>query len=119
MPALGLKINSYQVKLGPKMVYGTQNTSFLAYAHIRCFCEQNHAFDIFFLLPNSPVPAAYYLPPAGSASGNAAIFLPQDQYKSYIDLLRHEKPVSAYIWTERPDTCHIYTGNEPVGEGEI
>ncbi len=118
MPALGLQINSYRVNLGPKMNFGTQFTTFFAYALIRCQCVSNHILDIYFLLPDSPIPAAFYrgVPTSG---GTAAIFLPATQYAAYIDLLRNENPVSAYIWTEKPEACHIYTGNEPVGEEEF
>ena len=45
-------------------------------------------------------------------------FLPESHYSRYIDLLRNEKPVFAYLNSEYPDINRLYTGTEPVGEEE-
>ncbi len=43
-----------------------------------------------------------------------------DQYLWCIDLLRNEKPVYIVLDDERPNLHNrLYTGEEPVGEGEI
>lgn len=117
MPALGLKVNSYTVQLGQKFGFGSQTAYWTVHAVIKCACDNNYSLVIYFLTPDSAVPAAYYK--AGSTSGGAAsIFLPFNHFPSYMDLLRNEGPVSAYIWTDKPETCHLYTGNEIPGEGE-
>ncbi len=40
-----------------------------------------------------------------------------DQFPAVIDILRNEQPVMVYY--SSPPFAHIFTGSEPIGEGEI
>ena len=40
-----------------------------------------------------------------------------DQFPAVIDILRNEQPV--YVHYSNPTFAHIFTGSEPIGEGEL
>lgn len=40
-----------------------------------------------------------------------------DQFPAVIDILRNEEPV--WVHYSNPTFAHIFTGSEPVGEGEL
>ena len=46
------------------------------------------------------------------------IYARSEEYSWYIDILRNEKPVYAYIDNVKPSLNQITTGPEPVGEEE-
>ena len=46
------------------------------------------------------------------------IYARAEEYSWYIDILRNEKPVYAYIDSTKPSLNQITTGPEPVGEEE-
>ena len=48
----------------------------------------------------------------------ARIVVPWDQFPVYLDVLRNEKPIYAYLNSDRPISNRIYTGEEPIGVDE-
>ena len=46
------------------------------------------------------------------------IFLPFHEMEPFVDLLRNEKPVTAYLNSDSPQWNQLFTGKEPVGEAE-
>jgi hypothetical protein len=40
-----------------------------------------------------------------------------DQFPAVIDILRNEEPV--WVYYSNPTFAHIFTGSEPIGEGEL
>ncbi len=47
----------------------------------------------------------------------AKMYLPASQYLWYIDLLRNEKPITAYVY-DNPNMNRLAAGSEPTGEEE-
>jgi hypothetical protein len=69
---------------------------------------------IYFLKPDSPDMDNLYL--VDRKLGR--IVVPWDQFPVYVDLLRNEKPIYAYLNSNTPISNRVYTGQEPVGEEE-
>ncbi|MBM4465726.1 MAG: hypothetical protein FJ014_09280 [Chloroflexi bacterium] len=105
-------VASYRVALARQMTLGGGAIKF--YAYITCRGADGHKFTIYFLQPDSQVPDNIYNP----ANKVGSAYLPAEQFSWYIDLLRNEKPVYAYLNSDRPIDNYLYTGEEPVGEGE-
>jgi hypothetical protein len=107
------EVVSYQVYLARNMSIGG---GALAHFHAYIICEgaKGERFTVYFLTPESEPADNFYR----SKEEWATSFLPAAQYPWYIDLLRNEKPVFAYLSEERPDWNRLFTGSEPVGEGE-
>lgn len=51
-----------------------------------------------------------------TSEGLAHMFLAMEHYSAVVDLLRHEKPA---FFTFTSSRGLIYTGKEPIGEGEL
>ena len=75
----------------------------------------DHVFFMIFLAPGSSVPEAFYRP----ADKLGAIFLPFGDIAPYVDLLRNEKPLTAFLDSDKPWRNGIFSALEPVGEGEL
>lgn len=84
------------------------------YAYIVCQGKQGQSITFYFLRPDAPVPPNTY----DGSTRRAVAYLPHDQYLWYVDALRHERPVYAYVSERNPEWNRIHTGKEPVGEGE-
>ncbi len=76
--------------------------------------DGNHLCRVYFVAEGSELPVSFYQPQAHGGG----IFLHATELAPLIDLLRNEKPVRAYLNSENPERNKIYTGLEPVGEGE-
>jgi hypothetical protein len=105
-------VASYEVTLSRQMTIGGGAAKF--YANILCRSSDGYRFAIYFLRPDSNEIANVYNPTAKWATS----YLPADHLVWYLDLLRNEKPVYAYLNSETPIGNRLYTGAEPVGEGE-
>ncbi len=111
MTEIKFKITRYSVVLAREMKYPNRVT---VRAQITCIGAKRDTMRIFFLHPRSRKPRNTY----DSKSKTATMYIEADHYERFIDLLRNERPVYAYIDLVNPDRCRIYTGTEPVGEGE-
>ena len=105
-------VSSYEVNLARQMTIGGGAIKF--YANILCRSGDGYRFAIYFLRSDSSPADNVYNPTAKWATA----YLPAEQFNWYIDLLRNEKPVYAYLNSDRPIGNRLYTGAEPVGEGE-
>ena len=47
-----------------------------------------------------------------------AIFLPFEDMDQYVDMVRNEKPIYAYLNSDHPQWNSLKTSKEPVGEEE-
>ncbi len=47
-----------------------------------------------------------------------ALFLPFEELGGFVDLVRNEKPVFAYLNSDKPEWISVRTSKEPVGEEE-
>lgn len=83
-------------------------------AIIECNGAGADRLGIYFLTPDSPVPANVYNP----AANWATIFLPKQLYSWYHDLFLNEKPLFAYCNSDKPEWNQVSTGSEFPGETE-
>lgn len=106
-------VSSYQVKLGQAMSSTWSEVDIKARGVISCHGE-GHKFIAYFLAEDSPVPDPVYK--VNDKVGT--IFLPFADMPPFIDLLRNEKPIYAYMNSDKPQWNSIGTSLEPVGEEE-
>jgi hypothetical protein len=106
-------VDKYIMSLGyaNNAVWGGVNIKIRGY--IACYGD-DHRFIAYFLTDDSPVPAPVYV----VANKVGAIFLPFKEMPPFVDLVRNEKPLYAYLNSDKPEWNHLKTGKEPVGEGE-
>ncbi len=105
-------VTSYEAFLSRQMTIGGGAIKF--YAQIVCRSAAGIRFAIFFLRPDGGSTNNVY----NVRAKWATCYLPADQYPWYVDLLRNEKPVRAYLNSTNPIANRLYTGREPVGEEE-
>ncbi|MFX1451498.1 MAG: hypothetical protein ACFFCM_11685 [Promethearchaeota archaeon] len=111
------KAKNYEVFLARRMssTINGKNIKFTAYIVITG--EDNHELTIKFLHPDSDIINNSYDP----IDKKATIYIPPEQsyqFSWYVDILRNEKPVYVYVSSTHPIDNSVYTGKEPVGEGE-
>jgi hypothetical protein len=105
------EVSEYALFLATHMTKG-ERAHF--YAYIVCQGKQGQTLTFYFVRPDAPIPPNSYDPGTRKASA----YLPHDQYLWYVDALRNERPVYAYVSRANPEWNRIHTGKEPVGEGE-
>lgn len=108
------EIKSYQTALGDRMTGSANGQSINFRGYIICYGDDSFHLVLYFLNPNSPVPPPSYL----EQFKRGVLYLPFEQMQNYVDLLRNEKPLYAYLNSNRPEWNNIKTTNEPIGEEE-
>lgn len=108
------KVVNYEVQLGYKMSANWNGVDIEVQGILNCNSVDGYKFIIYGLHPLSDVPGPIYYEP----NKVGAIFIPFKDLPTYIDLVRNEKPVYAYLDTENPEWNGIRTGKEPTGEQE-
>jgi hypothetical protein len=107
-------VESYKVKLGQAMTATWGGKKIKARGVISCHGGKGYRFIAYFLTGDSPVPSPVY-----KEDGKvAAVFFPFNEIPVFLDLLRNEKPIFAYMNSDRPDWNSLSTSQEPVGEEE-
>lgn len=106
-------VEKYRLAQGYKLsaTWGGISAKFRGY--VACY-GGDHRFIIYELTPDSPVPNPTYI----VANKVGAIFVQPGELQFYIDLLRNERPVYAYLNDNKPEWNYLRTTNEPVGEEE-
>jgi hypothetical protein len=111
MATATFQISTYEIKLARQMTIGGGAIQF--YSYITCH-GGGYTLLIYFLKPDSPDMDNLYL--VDRKLGR--IVVPWNQFPVYVDLLRNEKPIYAYLDSDTPIWNRVYTGQEPVGEEE-
>ncbi|WP_452221879.1 hypothetical protein [Lacinutrix salivirga] len=106
-------VNNYKMALGYKSSATWGGTQIQIQGYITCYGD-GHRFIIYFLHEDSPKPQPTFIP----ANKVGAIFIPFKDMQMYVDMVRNEKPVYAYLNSSKPEWNSIKTSNEPVGEEE-
>jgi len=106
-------VERYEIKLGHALSATWSGTPIKARGVVACY-GGDHRFIAYFLTDDSKVPGPVYI----VANKVGAIFLPFAEMGPFVDILRNEKPVYAYMNSTRPEWNQLYTGKEPVGEAE-
>jgi len=119
MASVTIEIKFYQTswrQLERRTVAGKE---VLVRAQVRCTgspvkSDIEHTLDAVFISPDSPTPAPWF----NADEHKAAIYLPISDLMAFVDTLRNEKPIYAFLDDARPDLISVLTNKEPVGEGE-
>ena len=106
-------IKSYSVKLGDSMTATWNGTQIKARGIVACQ-GSDHRFIAYFLTKDSAIPDSVYI----EANRVGAIFCPFEEMSAYVDLVRNEKPIYAYLNSARPEWNNLSTSQEPIGEEE-
>ncbi|MCY4466810.1 MAG: hypothetical protein OXE46_14865 [Chloroflexi bacterium] len=76
--------------------------------------QQEYRLDVYFLAPDSPVPA----PQVDVANRRGSIFMVISDIHAFVDILRNEKPIFGHLRGDHPQWTSVTTTNEPVGTGD-
>ncbi len=116
MATKAFEVKSYQIFLGRKMnMHSGAGDVAHFHGYIVCQGPKGERYTVYFVHPESKGVENFYDP----RENWAASFVPAEYYPWYVDLLRNEKPVFAQLNQERPEWNRLFTGSEPVGEGEL
>ena len=107
------QVTSYKMALGHAISATWSGKKIKIRGYVACY-GGDHRFIGYFLTNDSPVPNPVYV--VDNKVG--AIFLPFDEMPLFVDMLRNEKPVYAYLNSNHPEWISIKTSKEPVGEEE-
>jgi len=99
--------------LGHGLTATWSGTKIKARGIVACY-GVDHRFIAYFLTNDSSVPNPVYI----VKNRVGAIFLPFKEMGPFVDLVRNEKPIYAYLNSDRPDWNNISTSKEPIGEEE-
>jgi hypothetical protein len=113
MPTSVFPVENYEIILGHGNTATWGGKLIKARGIVSCYGPNNLRFLAYFLTDDSPVPPPTYI----EANKVGAIFLPFKEMPPFIDLVRNEKPLYAYLNTDHPEWNSIRTTKEPVGEG--
>lgn len=106
-------VESYVLALGHGMTATWSGKQIKARGYVACY-GGDHRFIAYFLKDDSPVPGPVYV----VQNKVGAIFLPFNEMGPFVDLVRNERPVYAYLNSDRPEWNSLKTSREPVGEEE-
>ncbi|MFQ5528627.1 MAG: hypothetical protein ACE5GX_20525 [Thermoanaerobaculia bacterium] len=112
MAIKSFEVKSYKVKAGFELSGGGGGPKSRGY--LACFGDDGYRFVIYFAAPGSAMAPPRYFPNTKFGSIN----VPVDEMPHYVDLVRNEKPVYAYLNSDNPQWNSISTSTEPVGEEE-
>lgn len=107
------RILKYKLALGHAMSATWGGQRIKARGYVTCF-GKDHRLIAYFLTDDSPIPPPMYV----VANKVGALFLPFKEIEPFVDLVRNEKPVYAYLNSLKPEWISIKTSKEPVGEEE-
>ena len=106
-------VEHYRVSLNHELTASWSGTIIKARGKIVCQGD-DHLLFAYFLKDDNQIPEPVYM-----ENDNAgAIFLPFIDMGTFIDILRNEKPVYAYLDSDKPEWIGIGTFREPVTERE-
>lgn len=106
-------VKNYEVRVGYGLTATWSGTLIKAQGVLACY-GADLRFIMYFLREDSPVPNPIYHIP----NKVGAIFLPFKDMAHYVDLVRNEKPIYAYLNSDKPEWNNISTSKEPIGEEE-
>jgi hypothetical protein len=107
-------VTSYKIKLGYGMTATWSGKQIKARGIVAYHGAGGYRFIAYFLKDDSSVPDPVYV--VNNKVG--AIFLPFNEMGPFVDLVRNEKPIYAYLNDAKPEWNNISSSQEPVGEEE-
>lgn len=76
--------------------------------------DEDYRLDVYFLTADSPTPD----PIVDIEARTGAIFLPAEEMRTIIDVMRNEKPLYGHLRGDNPQWTSITSAQEPVGVGD-
>ena len=113
MSAVKFEVKKYQVTLGGDLPSIVSDNDTKVCGIIGCY-GGGYQLMINFVEEGDKIPAPLY----NENSHVGSIYISGCKINTFIDLLRNEKPIFAYLNSEKPEWCNISTSHEAVGEGE-
>ena len=111
-------VKHYYIQLGDTLDAGPYGPEIKARGVISCLGEDQdkvtYVFFAYFLRDDSPVRGPFY----NVRAKRGGIFVPFKEMGTFVDILRNEKPIYAYLDSDDPKKNRISTLWEDVGEGE-
>jgi len=107
------QVETYSINIGYEQSGGGGGPKSRAY--LSCTGKDGSRFVIYFAAPGSEMAPPRYFPETKFGSIN----VPFDEMHNYVDLVRNEKPVYAYLNSEKPQWNCLSTAMETVGEEEL
>ena len=107
------RVVKYKLRLGYKGGATWNGVAIRCRGYICCYnINYEYRFIIYFLTEDSPVADPVYI----EQNKVGAIFLPFKEIMPYIDMVRNERPIYAYLNSDKPEWNCIRTSIEPIGE---
>lgn len=113
MAIASFEVSTYDIRMARQLDLNVDGHLVRYHAVISCR-GGGYTLAIYFLTSASFIPNNAY----DAAAKRGTIYLPLEQYPLYLDILRNESPVYCFLNSSYPLHNGIYTGVEPVGEGE-
>ena len=113
MAVASFEISTYDVRLARQLDTHVDGNLVRYHACITCRVTE-YTLLMYFLTNSSFVPNNSFY--ANQKRGS--MYLCQDQFPWYVDLLRNERPIYCLLNSSYPNQNGIYTGTEPIGEAE-
>ena len=112
MAIITFEVKSYEITLAYELSGGGGGPK--SRGVVVCNGDNGYRFAIYFAAPGSQMAPPRYFPETKFGSIN----VPVDEMSHYVDLLRNEKPIFAYLNSDKPEWNNIATTKEPIGEEE-
>ena len=106
-------VEHYKVSLNHELTASWSGTTVKACGKVVCYGD-DHRLIVYFLKDDSPLPKPVYL----ENENVGVIYFHFTEMRTFTDLLRHEKPIYAYLNNSKPEWIGIGTFREPIGEQE-
>ena len=106
-------VEHYKVSFNHELTANWGGTTIKARGKVVCYGEE-HRLIAYFLTDDSPLPKPVYL----ENENVGTIFFHFSDIGTFIDLLRYEKPVYAYLNSNKSEWMGIGTFREPVSGRE-
>lgn len=107
------EVQNYKVGLGHAMSATRGGISIKARGYVTCYGD-GYRLIVYGLTDDSPIPDPMFV----VQNRVGALFLPFDELAGFVDMVRNEKPVYAYLNSDKPEWISLRTSSEPVGEEE-
>lgn len=111
MTSKQFQIQGYKLSMGHSMTLGRQ---YEFRRVISCNGADGYRLLFYFQADGEPL----YPPFTNLSAKFGRVFLPVSEYGDFVDTLRNEKPLYAYINDSKPGWNHLRSTTEPVGETE-
>jgi hypothetical protein len=113
MASKTFNIEHYKVSFNHEITANWSGTTIHAKGKVKCYGDE-YRLIAYFTTDASPLPQPVFL----ESDKTGVIFCKFNEMERFVDILRHEKPVYAYLNNDKPELTGIGTFREPISERE-